>query len=138
MSRLEEARQRLREARDRENAERNDQLATDFDALEEVYAKHGASRVRRVEVTAWKPGIVAMAAVRTPNKAEVRRWQARVNVEKPDRVQAFEELAGVCVVYPEPGPARDALYEACPGLPVQLGQEAASLAVGEAQVEGKE
>jgi hypothetical protein len=138
MTRLDEVRARIAAAREAEDAQRDEQLASDLEAVFTLAEEYGQSRVRRVEIKAWTPGIPAVAAVRCPSKAEVKRFQARMREAKADRVKALEELAAVCTVYPEAGERREALFAACPALPVQLGQEAASLAIGEAQEEGKE
>jgi len=138
MSRLDDMRARLEAERDADKAKREEQLASDLEAVLELLPNHGGpARVRMVEVKAWIPGIPALAVVRCPKPVEVKRFQARMGEENPNRITALEELAALCVIHPEKGEARDALYLACPGLPVQLAQEALQLSLGEAQAAGK-
>jgi hypothetical protein len=65
-------------------------------------------------------------AVRTPKRADVRRWQDTASVPAK-RVGATEQLVRDCVVYPDHA-AYDALIERKPLLPMTFGEKLLEIA----------
>lgn len=136
-----EARREARKAAQRKAAD--DQLALDLEAIDAIETQLGDGNVAVVRLP-YAPGLPAAAAVRCPKPAELKRFRDRVSPQKdsrnrevqPDTAKAAEELAAVCLVYPE----REAYEQLCaarPGLAAQLGGAAVKLAVGAEEAEGK-
>ena len=119
-------------------AERKAQYELDLEELDMLEEKHGDSNVGYVEV-AYSPGLPTLAVVRTPAPSELKRYRDRVREKSksadlgPDTGKAAEELAAVCLVYPE-ADVFAGMLAARPGLGAQLGLVAIGLAVGD---EGK-
>lgn len=136
-----EARREARKAANRKAAE--DQLAKDLEAIDALEAAQGDDEIAVVRVKA-PAGMPAAVACRCPKPSELKRFRDRVKPQKdarnrevePDHAKACEELAAVCLLYPD-REAYDALCAARPGLAAQLGKEAVKLAVGAEESEGK-
>lgn len=115
------------------------QRVIDLDAIDALEVEHGDSNVGVINVP-FSDGLPTCAAVRCPKPAELKRYRTRVTPkhekDHPDTAAAAEELAKTCRIYPEPE-AFDALCLARPGLAVQLGSKAVTLATGNAEAEGK-
>jgi hypothetical protein len=122
------------------DVQRKAQRVIDLAALDALEVEHGDSNVATVDVP-YSPGLPTLAAVRCPKPPEVKRYRSRVKPDSKGRpgdpVAAAEELAAVCVVYPDPD-AYAALCEARPGIHVQLGVAAIQLAAGRADDAGKD
>lgn len=119
---------------------RNEQRATDLEAIDAIEAERGDSNVVMLEVP-YSPGMVTLVAARCPSEAEVKRYRAMV---KPDRqgragdaVAAAELLASVTRVYPDED-AYAVVRAARPAIHAQLGAMALTLAIGKAEEEGKD
>lgn len=120
-------------------SKRDDQRATDLEALDALETEHGLARVSSVDVP-YTPGLPTLAAVRCPTEAEIKRYRARVRPRKDgttDLQAAAEEMAESCLIYPADAAVYAQMQAMVPGLHGQLGVEALGLAVGKAAAEGK-
>lgn len=122
-----------------------EQRAADMETLAELEAEHGSDRVLRIDLKGWTPGkgAATMVVVRLPLSSEsvFRRFRTKVSKRelKPhEGVEAEEELARACMVYPHPKNARE-LYEATidigPGLLAHAATEIVRWAQGKAAEE---
>jgi hypothetical protein len=121
----------------------DDAFAADLEAIDALEESLGDANVDAVRV-AYTPGLPAAAAVRCPTPVQFKRYRDRITPRKdarnrdvePDPYAAAEELAAVCLVYPD----KDVYKQMCaarPGLASQLGAAAVRLAVGAEADEGK-
>lgn len=136
---IEEIEARRAERKARNAAEERTQYAADLEALDALEVEHGDTNVASVRVP-FSPGLPTLVVVRCPHPPEVKRYRARVTPsrdgEKPDYVGPAEELAAVCLRYPD----RETYERMClarPGIGPQVGLEALKLASGKAESEGK-
>ena len=116
------------------------QLAVDLEALDAAEIEHGDNRITRLNVP-FSPGLPTLVALRTPNTNETKRYRAmcKPKGDRPaDTVTAAEQLGSSVTVYPDPkSDLFTALCTALPGLLAQIGLQAAKLAVGEEEAQGK-
>jgi hypothetical protein len=115
---------------------RNTQRALDLVAIDELEVEHGDSNVAIIELP-FVEGLPTCAAVRTPKRPEVKRYQDRIKRDKSATAEAAEEIGKVAVIYPSDPDVVAKLYDSRPGLPVQLGVAALNLATGKDADEGK-
>jgi len=130
--------QARRAARKAELAELElEQRAIDLAAIDALEVELGDGNVAVREVP-FAIGLPVLAAVRTPNGVEMKRYKDRLTREgaKADGIRAAEEIASACLVYPT-GEQRTALLAARPALLTALGTAALDLATGRATEEGK-
>jgi hypothetical protein len=136
---LELAEERRAERKAAANPARDAQRAIDLDTINELEITHGDSNVGVLNLP-YSAGLPTIAAVRVPKPAEIKRYRVRITPkhekDRPDTAAAAEELAAVCVIYPD-AEAYAALCAARPALAVQLGSKAVDLATGKAEAEGK-
>jgi len=132
MSTVEEIEAR-RAARKAELQEKRDaQYVIDLQRLDELEIEHGDSNIGRVDMTHYDPGLPTMVLCRTPTEMEMKRYTDRLKErkgKKGDASEAARELAVTCRVYPEADAFKE-MEGARPGIRVQLGVQAAELAVG--------
>lgn len=118
---------------------RNAQRVIDLDAIDALEVEHGDSNVGVINLP-YSAGLPTCAAVRAPKPAELKRFRTRVTPkhekDRPDSGAAAEELAAVCVIFPD-AETYARLCTARPGLAVQLGSKAVDLATGKVEAEGK-
>jgi len=116
-----------------------EQRAVDLERLDALEVEHGDSNVACVDID-YQGGSPTMAIVVAPNKTYVKRYQDRVRPKRDGRAgdpqAAAEELATVCVCYPDKD-VFEFMVDARPGLRVQCGLAALRLAVGREQELGK-
>ena len=115
------------------------QYAIDLEALDALECEHGDGMVSSVEVPAFSPGLPTMSIVRAPKGVEYKRFRDRIANAKGAGaaiVQAQDELASACRVYPEPEVYK-ALCEKFAGLHVSASVAAVKLADARAADEGK-
>ena len=134
--RLAAAKKRRAEAQAAFNTGREDQLATDLEAITDLEIEHGDSHISAVDLP-YNPGLPMKAAVRRPNKAEIKRYRKQTEPRKdgkqPDFTAAHEMIGEACCVYPDPEKQKElfeALCEAMPAIKGQLGIVAIQMSVG--------
>lgn len=137
MTDVDDIQARRAERRAKAEAERQAQYAADLAALDALEEKHGVTNIAHIEVP-FTPGFPTLIVARTPAPSELKRYRDRTRRNPdggaaPDTGKAAEELATVCLVYPEREQFAG-LLAARPGIGAQLGLAAIGLAVGD---EGK-
>lgn len=117
-----------RDARKAQIAKRKaDQLEREMVILDQLEQQHGDDSVRRVDTLA------GMVVIRKPTKPEVDRFQDSIlrdgkPQQKAQRIRlATEQLARICVLYPE-GERYAEYCEEYGGIPAVVGGECAKLA----------
>jgi hypothetical protein len=114
--------------------------ALDTEAIDSLEVQYGDSNVGVIQLP-YTPGLPTCAAVRCPKPAEVKRFRDGVTPkhekDRPDTAAAAELLAAISRVYPADKEVYAKLCAARPGLAVQLGAKAMSLAIGKDESEGK-
>jgi hypothetical protein len=136
--RLEEIRKKLAEQTEAEKDAREEQEATDLEALHDAKMEHGTAAVVAV-VIPWTPGLPTFAVFRRPRPLEFKRFQDQItqkDATPADTVEAAELLSGLCRVYP-PEEAFAKMVAVAPGLPVAGGSAAVGLASGKAKEDRK-
>jgi hypothetical protein len=127
------------ERRAKADAARDEQKAKDLEAIMLLEDKHGESNIATVEI-GHTPGLPVVLAVRCPSPVEVKRYRDTVKPKRDgtpgDPLKAAQELAAVCLVYPD-AEVYKAVLEARPGTDSPLGVEAIKLSTGRAEAEGK-
>lgn len=123
------------------DAQREEQLATDLEAIDLLEEQYGDSNIRTLEVP-FTPGLPVLCAVRTPDPAYIKRHRETLKPkrnakEDPDAMAAAIVLGAVARVYPD-AEVYAKLLEARPGIDVQLGLLAAKLVAGKIEETGKE
>jgi hypothetical protein len=115
--------------------QRREQLATDLEHLFELEEQHGASRLVRVDLKAFTPGLPALIVMRTPSKLEMKRYQDQCK-GKGDPVAAANLVGTTCLLYPSKD-VYEKVLEASPGIHVVAAVAAIERAAGKAVEEGK-
>lgn len=115
---------------------RNTQRALDLEEIDALEIAHGDSNVAIIELP-YVEGLPTCAAVRTPKKAEVKRYQDRIKRDKSATAEAAEEIGKTAIIYPSDPEIVARLLDTRPGLPVQLGVAALNLATGKDAEAGK-
>lgn len=138
---VEEIEARREARRQAHEAARAEQRGKDMGALDQLEDEHGYGAVRAVEPARWMPGLPSLVVVKAPDPAQFKRWRDRLRGEaakeaRGDLAKPTEELADVCVVYPDAG-AYARMREASPGLHLSVGNAAAALATGKELEAGK-
>jgi hypothetical protein len=133
----EAARAAKRQAREEKRAA---QRLADLDAVEAFEDANPDVACAIINVDAGLD-LPTLVLVRCPEKKYHTRYLARLkpkkNGQEPDGFAAHEELASVCVVYPE-RETYAKLCDALGGLHLQVGVAAAKLAEGKKAEEGKD
>lgn len=120
--------------------QRTAQYEKDLESLDAMELEHGDGMVSSVEVPAYSPGLPTMAIVRAPKGVEYKRFRDRIaggGGKGPSIVQAQDELASACRVYPEPEQYK-AMCERFAGLHVSMSVAAVKLADAKAADAGKD
>ena len=140
--------QRLKELEDRQfakeqaiAAEREEQYATDREAIDALSEKLGVKVHYSKQVRQFVRGVPVIVGVRAPDAAEYKRLFSKMNRTNSNgdaKVAAHTELAQSCWVYPADGPTREAMLEANSGLLASVGNFANKLAEVEISEEGKD
>lgn len=140
-SRIEELEAKLEAKRaEREKAEEQ-QYEVDLEARIELEEEHGT--IAAVKVSRFAPGQPTRAYLRTPSGPEYKRYKALMFAAQQQKntpksqVEAQEQLARSCWVYPASKEDQEAMLAAFPGLLSPLALAAAALAEGKAEDEGK-
>lgn len=115
------------------------QFAVDLEALADLEDAHGPDNVSNVRIP-LVDGLPVLAVCRTPKPSEAKRYREMVRPDSKGRMgdaaRAAEALAAVTLIYPT-AEQFAAMCEARPGLATQVGLEAARLATGRSESEGK-
>jgi hypothetical protein len=131
-----EARRAARKAS--QEAARQEQRATDLEALDALEAEHG--EVPYVDVAHPVEGLPTLAAGRPSKPAELKRYRSRIRVTKEGGIEgapeAAEELALACLTYPS-REVYDKLVAQRPGIAAALGGAIVEHASAKAREEGK-
>jgi hypothetical protein len=114
-----------------------EQYAKDLEALDALEEEYGAGKVTSLEVAFYSPGLPTMAIVRAPKGIEYKRLRDRARSKNSDPGLGADELADVCVVYPEPDVYKQ-MRETFPGIHDSAFVAANKLAEGKAKDEGKD
>jgi hypothetical protein len=139
--RIEAANKRRAEKVEAEAKAREEQFATDLEAIEALEAKLGVRLRYSSQVRNFVPGLPVIVGVRSPEPAEHKRLVSMVNRSNNNgdaKVAAVATLAQSCWVYPEEKLTRDAMLDANAGLLSSVGNFAYSLGEVELKEEGKE
>lgn len=123
-----------------EGKERQEQFATDLEAIEALEAKLGHRVFYSQQVRTYVPGLPVIVGVRAPDTGEYKRMYSMVqkNGNNGDaKVAALMTLAQACWVYPEEAAMRTAMLEANAALLASIGNFANTLAEVELKEEGK-
>lgn len=132
-----QARRSARKAAQRD--EQQAQRCLDLEALDALEQEHGDTSVKAIEIP-YTPGLPTMVICKAAYAIALQRYRDSVKAQgdgrTPDYVKAGEQLASLCVVYPD-ADTYAKVREARPGVHLQLGMAALELATGRAQAEGK-
>jgi hypothetical protein len=115
---------------------REAQRALDLAEIDALEITHGDSNIAVIELP-YVDGLPTCAAVRTPKKPEVKRYQDRIKRDKSATAEAAEEVGKCTLVYPSDPEVQARLLDTRPGLPVQLGVTALNLSTGKDAESGK-
>lgn len=116
---------------DAEVAKREEQFATDLEAIEALEEKLGVRVHYSAQVRTFVPGLPVVVGVRAPDPAEYKRLFSSINRAQGNgdaKVAALLMLGNACWVYPEEKAARDAMVEANAALVASVGNFANTLA----------
>lgn len=118
--------------------QRSAQYARDLEALDAAEEKHGDGMVLRYALPAYMPELPTFLVLRFPTPAEIKRLQSKAaRDDQQARLDAGEELAAACLVYPDretyarviakfpavPAPLSLALLQAAQGKRVEEGKD---------------
>lgn len=145
---LEKKREARRAAR---SAKRDEQHALDLEALDALEDQYGAERLAVLRLDGadgerYVDGIPTLVVVKAPDEARVARYRAELKPKRKGRDGALEQVDPIpplvllgrsCLVYPPTQEQLDAILAELPGVDVQIGKLAASLAAGREEAEGK-
>lgn len=123
-----------------ELAAREEQFATDLEAIEALEEKLGLRVHYSKQVRTFVPGLPVVVGVRAPDPDEYRRMFSLVNRSGGNgdaKVSALMTLANACWVYPVDPAARIAMSKANAALLASVGNFANTLAEVELREEGK-
>lgn len=139
-SKIEEIQKRRAERRQQHTEAEAEQFEKDLEALEKLELEHDS--IVGVKVR-FVPGQPTRAFLRAPTSAEYRRYRdlvgkAAVKKNVTGQTEAQDQLAKACWVYPTEPKDREAMLEEFPGLLASIVIEAAKLAEGKAEEEGKD
>lgn len=136
-----EAIEKKKQAREAaEAAAREDQYATDREAISDLEEKLGINIHFSKQVRQFVAGMPVVVGVRAPSEAEYKRLFSQINRSNGNgdaKVAALTMLAQVCWVYPEDAATRKSMVESNSGLLVSVGNFANKLAEVEIEEEGK-
>ncbi len=126
---------------DAEAAAREEQFASDLEAIEALEDKLGIRVHYSKQVRTFVPGLPVVVGVRAPEPAEYKRMFSFMNKTGGSgdaKISALLTLAEQCWVYPEDKSVRDAMTSANAALLASVGNFANKLAEVELQETGKE
>ena len=138
--RIAASQKRREDKADAEREAREEQFATDLEAIEELEAKLGVRIRYSKQVSTFVAGLPVVVGVRAPEPGEYKRLLsliARAKDNADAKVAALLDLAQQCWVYPADGPTRASMMEANAALLTSVGNFANSLAEVEMRDEGK-
>lgn len=140
MSKLDEIEKR-RAARKEALAQlRDEQAATDLEALDALEEQHGEHAVVVTKLGRYKPGLPTLVVTRICRPEENKRWKSRLGIKgqdvKGDVLAAGEELARSCLLYPE-RPVFDEMCSEFTGLITEVGGRTRAASDAKATEEGK-
>ena len=120
------------------------QWVSDLESIEKLEDSLGIVINTSMTLANYVQGCPYVVGIRGPSKTEYKRYFEQVNrassTGKPElKIQAHEQLAAVCWVYPpkEDTDAREKMLEANAGLLASVGNLAAKLAELRTEEEGK-
>ncbi len=125
---------------DAEATAREEQFATDLEAIEALESKLGLRIYYSKQVRTFVAGLPVVVGVRAPDPNEYKRMFSMVNRTGGNgdaKVSALLTLAQACWVYPEDTATRAAMTEANAALLASVGNFANTLAEVELREEGK-
>jgi hypothetical protein len=120
-------------------ADRNEQLLIDMEALEKAEDDHGIGRVVRVDMNGWKQGTPTMVLCRLPSTDELREYHESVHKNKGDArtaLVAAENIARTLLLYPD-RPTLVVMSQRCGDIVSTAGAKAVVVAQGKVAAEGK-
>lgn len=135
--------ERRTKAAEAEKKAREEQFATDLEAIEALESKLGLQLRYSSQVRQFVPGQPVVVGVRAPAPVEYKRLMSLMNRKDASgdaKVAALIQIAQECWVYPDPitdKESRDAMIEANAGLLASIGGFVNSLAEVELKEEGK-
>jgi len=136
---VEERRAQRREAVD---TEKQEQLATDLEALDALESEHGDGGVAQLELARYVKGLPTFIVIRTPKGIEYKRFTDQV-VKASDKGGTKEKrdaqdmLARTCWLYPADDAAQKAMLDEYPALLLSIALRATQLVEAKANEEGK-
>lgn len=141
VTKLEEIENRRAARKEQLQARYDAQYVIDLEVLDGLEVEHGDLNISRVnlELKRYVPELPTMVICRTPSAIEMKRYTDRLKERKgqaADAQSAACELGATCRLYPA-GEVYEQLEAARPGIRVQVGVEAANLAVGSTEAEAK-
>lgn len=139
--RIAEANERRAKKSAAEAAAREEQHASDLEAIEAVEERLGQKVHVSQQVKNFVKGLPVVVGVRAPDMAEYKRLYTLVGRSGSNadaRGAALMQLGQVCWVYPEEKATKDLMIESNAALLASIGVFANSLAEVELREEGKE
>ena len=139
-AKIEEIEKRRAARREASAAARDEQHATDLEAIDKLEEEHGDGVLARLNVDRFVPGQPTFIVMRTPTRAAYKRFQdqyAAATKGKGKVLDAHENLARTCWVYPADKAAQDAMLEVLPGIGHAISVHAQQLVEAQASDEGK-
>jgi hypothetical protein len=142
IERLQAQRQAVRAALE---AQREEQEASDLEAIADLEVEHGPSNVSVLRIN-YAPGLPSLIAVRVPSKPEMKRYRdmikpgtdSRNKVKVGDFDAAYTQVGRTCLVYPPEGDLREALYDQRSAVQLEAGHAAVKLGETREADEGKD
>jgi hypothetical protein len=117
------------------------QHLVDLEAIDKLESEPDCGELAVLRLPSHTPGLPVLAAARAPRPVEVKRYRDSVKPNRkgdpPDYAAAATQLAAIVRVYPDKE-VYEAMCEACPGLPVQLGTAALELVTARDAAAGKD
>lgn len=141
MATIEDIEKRRAERRAKHDTARNEQEATDLEAIDALEEERGEP-LHTMTANGFKACVAVKVAFRSPSPIEYKRYcdqvgKAQQKADASARMTAQTNLAAVCMVYPADGEDRKALLDAFPGVLISVAIECAKVAELRAEDEGK-
>jgi len=139
-----DAEARIAKSRDARDEQRDEQEATDLEAIADL-EENGGEALHTMTCSGFAPGVPVRIAFRAPTRSEYKRYSdltgkaAKNKNDVKGHRDAQEQLARSCWVYPPANPPelREAVLEAFPGAIISMAIEAVKLAELRSEEEGK-
>jgi hypothetical protein len=134
---MEDYAKKIEELKQEKQAAHDTQLQLDQRALYDLMVEHDGD-VAEVPVQVYRKGLPTMAIVRAPSRAEVKRFQDRIQRdEKKGYTEGLIQVGVTCLLYPDKDTFSQML-ERVPSLDVACGRAAVEMAIGRVKTEGKD